>query len=108
MHTRTKWIAGGTLLAVLGGSTGIAVANGVGDDAPLSGSARQRAIAAALRSTGGGTVVETEAGDDGAAYGVEIRLPDGGSVDVSLDERFNVIRSEDDDGAGPDDGQGDD
>ena len=28
-------------------------------------------------ATGGGTVLETEAGDDGAAYGVEIRLGDG-------------------------------
>ncbi len=46
---------------------------------------------------GGGTVVETEAGDDGAAYGVEIRLADGSMVEVQLDESFAVTGSEGDD-----------
>jgi len=64
--------------------------------------------AAALEHTGGGTVVETEAGDDGAAYGVEIRLEDGRVVEVNLDQDFNVIGDEaDDDGANDQDGSGD-
>jgi hypothetical protein len=102
MDRRTKWIAAGALtLAVVGGGAGIAMANGVGDgDEPLSGSALERASAAALAHTGGGTVIETETGDDGAAYGVEVRLPDGRVVEVSLDERFRVIgRGADDDGS---------
>ncbi len=100
------------LIVALGGlSAGIAVAAGAGggDDAPITGSALDRATAAALQHTSGGTVVETEVGDDGAAYGVEVRLDDGSVVEVSLDENFEVIGNEaDDDGAGDEDGPGDD
>jgi hypothetical protein len=100
------------LIVALGGlSAGIAVAAGAGggDDPPITGSALDRATAAALQHTGGGTVVETEVGDDGAAYGVEVRLDDGSVVEVSLDENYNVIGNEaDDDGAGGEDGPGDD
>ena len=66
-------------------------------DTPLAGSDLDRAVAAALEHTGGGEVTETEIGDDGAAYGVEIRLPDGSQVEVNLDESFAVIGSEADD-----------
>ena len=40
-----------------------------GGEAPLSGAAKTKAVEAALAHVGGGTVVEAEAGDDGAAYG---------------------------------------
>src|SRR5687768_6152504 len=85
------------IAAVLGG---IAIAGGFGDDdEPLTGSTLEQATAAALAHTGGGTVLETETGDDGAAYGVEIRLADGRVVEVELDEDFDVIGEEaDDDG----------
>ncbi len=66
-------------------------------DTPLSGSNLDQAVAAALEHTGGGEVLETEIGDDGAAYGVEIRLPDGSQVEVNLDDSFAVIGSEADD-----------
>jgi uncharacterized membrane protein YkoI len=91
-------------------SAGIAIAAGGGDDEePLTGSALTRATAAALEHTGGGTVTETEVGDDGAAYGVEIRLDDGTQVEVNLDENFEVIGEEaDDDGPNDEDGPGDD
>jgi len=102
MDRKTKWIGGGALAVVLiGGGTGVAIATGVGDDRPLSGSALEKATAAALQHTGGGTVIETEAGDDGAAYGVEIRLDDGRVVEIGLDANFQVIGQEsDDDGSG--------
>jgi hypothetical protein len=88
------------IVAVL--TAGIAIAaGGDDDDQPLTGSTRDRAVNAALEHTGGGTVVETEAGDDGAAYGVEIRLESGSQVEVELDEDFDVIGQEaDDDTAG--------
>jgi hypothetical protein len=61
-------------------------------------------VQAALAATGGGTVLETEAGDDGAAFGVEIRLPDGRQVEVNLDESFKVVGQEaDEDKPGEDD-----
>jgi hypothetical protein len=111
MDRRTRWIAGGALaFAVIGGGTGIGIANGVGDDdRSLRGSALEQASSAALAHTGGGTVVETEAGDDGAAYGVEVRLEDGRVVEVSLDENFRVIGDEaDDDGSNDQDGPNED
>jgi hypothetical protein len=52
-------------------------------------------------------VLETEAGDDGAAYGVEIRLDDGRQVEVILDESFRVVgREADEDKPGEGDGEG--
>lgn len=110
MKHRSRWIAAGALtLAVVGGGAGIAIATGADDDRPLTGSNLEQATAAALEHTGGGTVTETEMGDDGAAYSVEVRLDDGRQVEVNLDERFNVIgQADDDDGAGNADGDGDD
>jgi hypothetical protein len=111
MDRRTKWIAGGALALVLvGGGTGVAIATGAGDvDRPLTGSTLDRARAAARESTGGGTVTETEAGDDGAAYGVEVRLDDGRVVEVRLDASFQVLGQEADDDVSEDqDGSTDD
>jgi len=109
MNRRKIWTAGGALAAtvVIAGS-GIAAATGGGDgDTPLTGTALDRAAAAALAHTRGGTVTETEVGDGGAAYGVEIRLDDGSMVEVILDEAFAVIGSErDEDGSGDPDGTG--
>ena len=90
--SRKRWIAGAVLaIAAVGGGTGFAIASAGDDDQPLTGSALDRATAAALAHTGGGTVLETEVGDGGAAYGVEIRLDDGSVVEVALDESFEVI-----------------
>ena len=103
MDRRTRWIAGGAIaLAVVGGGTGIAIASRADDDRPLTGSTLDRATAAALGYTGGGTVVETDTGDGGAAYGVEVRLADGRVVEVSLDENFNVLNKSADDGGSND------
>jgi len=108
MDRRTRWITGGAVaLAIMGGGTGIAIATSGDDDTPLRGSTLEQATAAALAAVGSGTVTETEVGDDGAAYSVEIRLDDGSQVEVGLDEDFNVIaRTGDDDGPG--DGTGPD
>jgi len=109
MDRRARWIGGGALaVALLGGGTGVAIATGGGDDRPLTGSALEKATAAALQHTGGGTVLETEAGDGGAAYGVEIRLDNGRVVEVGLDANFEVIGQEsDDDGSADAESDGD-
>ncbi len=89
-------------------TTGFAIAGGAGDnDEPLTGSTLAKATAAALAHTGGGTVTETEIGDDGAAYGVEVKLADGRQVEVELDENFKVVGQEADDD-GKNDEEGDD
>jgi hypothetical protein len=93
-------VAAVALVAIGALSGGIAIAAGGGDDdQPLTGSTLEKAKAAALEHTGGGTVIETEVGDDGA----------GSVVEVSLDERFAVIGDEaDDDTAGEDEEGGED
>jgi uncharacterized membrane protein YkoI len=94
MQRRTRWIAAaGLAVAMAGGIVAAAAADG-DTDQELTGATRDRAVAAALAATGGGTVLETEAGDDGAAYGVEIRLTDGRQVEVNLDENFKLIGQE--------------
>ncbi|MGH2691972.1 MAG: hypothetical protein ACRDHM_05670 [Actinomycetota bacterium] len=100
---KTRWIVGVALAVVLiGGGAAIAIASGGDADKPLHGSNLERATSAALEHTGGGTVVETEVGDDGAAYGIEIRLDDGSVVEVNLDDSFEVIGEEADEDRGSD------
>jgi hypothetical protein len=102
MEKRTRIVVIGALAAgVVATAAGVGIAAAGDDDRPLTGDDLDRAVAAALAETGGGDVLETEVGDDGAAYGVEIRTSDGRVVEISLDENFDVIGTEaDDDGAG--------
>ncbi len=95
--------AAGDLVAD-GVTGGVIAATDVGDDneAPITGAAYQQAVDAALAFTGGGSVTETEAGDEDGAYEVEVRLPDGRSVDVRLDENFVPIDSQPDNGGDDD------
>jgi hypothetical protein len=102
MKTRTKVVVGALAgIAVIGVGTGIGVATMGDNDQPLTGSDLERATAVALEHTGGGTVTDSEVGDDGAAYSVEVRLADGSQVEVNLNANFEIIGSSaDDDGAG--------
>jgi uncharacterized membrane protein YkoI len=108
---RVVWVAAlvAVLAIALGAVTLTAVAQQGDDDQPITGPALEQATKAALDYTGGGTVTETEMGDDGAAYGVEVRLDDGRQVEVNLDQNFKVIGQEaDDDGPNDQDGADDD
>jgi uncharacterized membrane protein YkoI len=105
VKTRTKLIAiGAAVLALAAGGAGVAVATG-GDDneQPIGGKALDRASAAALGATGGGTVTETEVGDEESYYEVEVERPDGSQTDVQLDRDFSVVGSAADEES-PDDG----
>jgi hypothetical protein len=110
LEMKRKFMLIGAVVVVVGAlSAGIGIAATGGDEQPLAGSTLEQATDAALAHTGGGTVVETETGDDGAAYSVEIQLADGSQVEVNLDENFEVLGSEaDDDGPGDDEGPDDD
>ncbi len=106
---RNKIIAAGAAVLALGVG-GVAVAAGGGDDAaegpdvPISGSTLDEASAAALEATGGGTVTETEQGDEESYYEVEVTLDDGSQVDVQLDRDLNVVgQSADGEDSGADD-----
>jgi hypothetical protein len=116
MNRRRMLIVGSVLaIAVAAAGAGLAMAGGGGGrgqtdkDTPLTGTDLDRATQAALKHTGGGTVIESEVGDGGAAYGIEIRRADGSVVEVQLDASFTVIGQEaDKDGAGGESGQDDD
>jgi hypothetical protein len=101
LHSRTKWVAAalaaGAIVIIAGGVGAGSAISQSGDDQELTGSIRGQAVDAALKATGGGTVTETEMGDDGATYGVEVLLSDGRQVEVNLDRDFNVIGQEADD-----------
>jgi hypothetical protein len=97
-------IVGGSVLALGVGAAGVAVATGGGDsEQPIDSASLDEASAAALEHTGGGTVSETEVGDEESYYEVEVTRTDGSQVDVQLDKSFNVVGSEGD-GSGEDEG----
>jgi hypothetical protein len=100
MNRKTRWIVLGTAAGVVVvGGAGVAVASSQGDDENLSGPSLREATEAAVGYTKGGTVLEAEVGDDGAAYGVEVQLENGDVVEVALDADFVVIGQEVDDDA---------
>src|SRR4051794_24032772 len=95
MRTRV-WVAGAALAAAGAATVGGVAAAGNGDDGPASHQYTEEQAAAAkkaaLAATGGGTVnsVETD-NENGATYEVEVTKPDGRTVDVRLDERYQVV-----------------
>ena len=61
------------------------------DDRVLTDAERASAEKAALTAVTGGTILQVEAGDDGAAYEVEVRGADNAEWDVELDTAFKVL-----------------
>lgn len=89
-------IAGGIAGVLVLGGGGVALASGLDDG--VSGQTRDRAQAAALAETGGGTVTEVDTLDDGlVGYEVEVVLPDGREAKVLLDGDYAVTSSRVDD-----------
>jgi uncharacterized membrane protein YkoI len=93
MKKRTKVLAiGASALALAAGGAGIASATGGADSShPITGKALEEASAIALQATGGGTVTETEVGDEESYYQVEVTKADGSQVDVQLDRGLNLV-----------------
>ena len=79
------------LVALVGGGAMATGATGGDNSEPITGEALDQASAAALAHTGGGTVTETEVGDEDSYYEVEVTLDNGDQVDVQLDRDFNVV-----------------
>jgi uncharacterized membrane protein YkoI len=98
--TRLKKIlvAAGVAVVLAIGGAAIAGAVGGGDDEDdaITGSALDKASAAALDHTGGGRVTDTEVGDEESYYEVEVTLSGGNQVDVQLDRDFKVVGQEGD------------
>lgn len=82
---RKALLAGLAALALAAGGAGVASAVGGGDEKQATGPDVDRAQAAALRLVPGGTVNAAERDSEkGATWEVEVRKPDGSTVDVRL------------------------
>lgn len=92
MRRRSKAAIAITVILFAGCGTGAALAVGGDDEGTLAGADAQRATAAALAITGGGTAnaVERDA-EHGATYEVEVTKPNGATVDVRLDASFDLV-----------------
>jgi hypothetical protein len=90
---RKTLIAGGAALAVAVG--GVGVANAVGGDdgeGQATGAGAEKAKAAALELVPGGTANAVERdGEKGATWEVEVRRPDGSTVDVRLGASYEKV-----------------
>ena len=93
MRRRSTVVVASAALVLLALGIGSAVA-ARGDDAGgrATTPAEKRAVAAALRATGGGTANAVERdSEDGATWEVEVAKPGGGTVDVRLDAAYGVV-----------------
>ncbi|GAA4692070.1 PepSY domain-containing protein [Nocardioides conyzicola] len=95
MRKRVVIAAAGIAVVGAVSAGGVAVATS-GDDGPASHRYTQEqadaATKAALAATGGGTANSVESdNENGATYEVEVTKPDGSTVDVRLDDAYQVV-----------------
>lgn len=91
---RKKTLGAGTAVALAAAVTGggVAIAGGDDGDTHVTGPKAEAATAAALEATSGGTANSVELDDeDGATWEVEVAKPNGRTVDVRLDENYQVV-----------------
>jgi len=97
MHWSRKYvIVGGSILALAAGGAGAAVAIGSGEDeGGATGPGADHAKAAALRLYPGGHANSVERdSENGATWEVEVAKPDGGTVDIRLDQNYQLVVAE--------------
>ena len=89
---RKLTLAAAAALALAGGGAAIVQASGDDGEGKATGPQAEAASAAALKITRGGEVNAVERdGEQGATWEVEITKTDGETVDVRLDERFELV-----------------
>jgi uncharacterized membrane protein YkoI len=89
----------GRILTIGLGAAALVQASAEDDDAPVTGAQAEKAKAAALRVTNGGTARTVERDrEDGAMWEVEVTKPGGATVDIELDENLKVVAGEQEDG----------
>jgi hypothetical protein len=77
-------------VAITGGA--VALAGGGDGEGSAHGPDADRAVAAALAETGGGTANAVERDSEhGATWEVDVTKPDGSTVDVRLDGNLHVV-----------------
>ncbi len=97
MHwSRRHVIVGGSILVLAAGGAGTAVAIGSADDeGGATGPGAEQAKAAALKLYPGGHANSVERdSENGATWEVEVGKADGGTVDVRLDQTYQLVVAE--------------
>lgn len=87
-------VAAGLTVSVAGGGAAIASSQSDDGDATVSGAGAgaDKATAAALKATDGGTANSVERdSENGATWEVEVTRKDGSTVDVRLDEHYDLV-----------------
>lgn len=101
MHWSRKYvIVGGSILALAAGGAGAAVAIGSGEDeggATGPGADQAKSAALALYPGSHANSVERDS-ENGATWEVEVGKPDGSTVDVRLDQSYQLVVAEADSG----------
>jgi hypothetical protein len=107
---RRMVVVGATVGVLAVGGVGIAQAVGGSSEEPVTGPAAEQAKSAALKASGGGTVLEIERqdGDGAGLFEVEVRRADGSQIEIHLDDRFQPVGTvpDDDSGAGDENNSG--
>jgi uncharacterized membrane protein YkoI len=99
--SRRYVIVGGSVLALAAGGAGAAAAVGSSgdDEGGAHGPQADKAKAAALALYPGGHANSVERdSENGATWEVEVAKPDGGTVDVRLDQSYHLVVAEADSG----------
>jgi hypothetical protein len=108
MKRRTAAVTGVATVAgalALGGGAWALAGGGDDEGGSVGGPQADRASAAALAYTKGGTANAVERDDEGGAtWEVEVTRPDGTTVDVRLDAAYAVVEVDSDDEASDNDG----
>jgi len=90
INIKTGLVAAAVAMLLLLGA-GVAYATGGDSSAQPTGGNIEKAKSAALDHTKGGSVTETEVGDEEGYYEIEVTSDDGTQADVHLDRDFNVL-----------------
>jgi uncharacterized membrane protein YkoI len=108
MKIRRTAVVTGAVVAVIGAGATAAVSasgeDGETGSTNVTSQEKQDATDAALEATGGGTANSVERdSENGATFEVEVTKPNGDTVDVRLDEGYDVVVIEGDSDSGSDD-----
>jgi uncharacterized membrane protein YkoI len=96
MHWSKKYvIVGGAIAALAAGGAGTAIATSGSDEGGATGPGADQAKAAALKIYPGSHANSVERdSENGATWEVEVAKSDGGTVDVRLDQNYQLVVAE--------------
>ena len=90
VNVKTGLVAAAVAMLLLVGA-GVAYATGDDSSAQWTGDNIEKAKSIALDHTNGGSVTETEVGDEEGYYEIEVTTDEGSQAEVHLDRNFDVL-----------------